>query len=173
MKRWYPDEQIRLYLEEYGHEFRGFTPVELFDMCELYRAPWFWYSGITLHEDLILFDDDVYESLNKYFQTLIIHHEFVHVAQQKTMPQALLGFFSTYVWQWIRSGFSYQRMKKIGIEAEAIRETEKFKKNLYSGEGINNYYAAQASLMVSNWLEKEPKQKMKRVRVRRKAGKAR
>jgi hypothetical protein len=165
VKRWRPNEQIREYLTEYGHGFRGFMPVELYDMAEFYCAPWFWYRGITFNEDRILFDDDVYNSQNMYFQTLIVHHELVHVAQQKTMPQGLLGFYVTYGWEWVRSGFSYHRMKKIGIEAEAIRETDKFRGALYGGTGMDSYYSTRTNLMMLTWLEKEAKQKMKRIRV--------
>jgi len=175
MDRWYPDERIREYLDKYGHEFRGFMPVELYDEVEFYKVTWFWHLGITFHEDLILIDDSVYDSSNRYFQALLIHHELVHVAQQKTMPQGSVGFYVTYVMEWVRSGFNYKKMRKIGIEAEAIRETDEFKDVLYEKEKLDNFYSVRTSLMMYNWLEREAKMKMKRVPVKRrkKPGKAR
>ena len=150
-------------------------PVELYDEVELYKVTWFWQLGITFHEDLILIDDSVYDSGNRFFQTLLIHHELVHVAQQRTMPQGLVGFYVTYGMEWVRSGFSYKRMRKIGIEAEAIRETDKFREILYEEEKLGNFYSARTSLMLYNWLEKEARMKMKRVPIKRrkKPGKAR
>lgn len=173
MDRWQPHEDVAYYLESYGRQFRGFTPLELYQMCELYKAPWFWMAGITLHEDLILFDDDVYDSPNKFFQALVVHHELVHVAQQKTMPQGVIGFYATYVWQWVTSGFSYKTMRDKGIEAEATRETDRFRQQLYGGQKVDDFYAARTSLMMYEWLKKEPARKSKRPRARKKPGKAR
>jgi hypothetical protein len=174
MERWRPHEEIDDFIRAYGYEFRGFVPIELYRQCELYKAPWFWLAGITLHEDLILFDDDVYDSQNRWYQAQVIYHELVHVAQQKTMPQGLPGFFVTYGFEWVRAGFSYERMKEFGIEAEAIRETRKFRGDLYSAKG-EEFYANRTDFLVEAWLKKEPLRKAKRPRVRRrkKPGKAR
>jgi len=165
MERWYPDEKIRKFIVEYGHEVMGVFPVDLYDDSKFYCAPWFWLKAITLHEDFILVDDDLYNSKNIYLQTLILHHELIHVGQQKTMPRGLVGFYVTYSSEWIRSGFSYKNMKKIGLEAEAIRETNIFKQALYKGEKVDAFYTTRTNDMYNEWIRKEAFRKVKRVRL--------
>lgn len=53
-----------------------------------------------------------------------LFHELVHIAQMRVDGRH--KFRRRYFWQWVFSGFSYDRMKKRGYELEAVEAEEKF-----------------------------------------------
>jgi hypothetical protein len=52
-------------------------------------------------------------------------HELVHVAQYQDYGR--FKFVMKYIGQWIKSGFSYDKMKSFGLEEEACVVEAKFR----------------------------------------------
>ena len=90
-------------------------------------ASLFGMKGITFRADCIVLSKEFCASNDPLWQSAVIFHELVHVAQQKDM--GMLAFKATYVWEWIRAGGSYQKMKLFGLEQEAFAIEQAFVKS--------------------------------------------
>ena len=130
-KRWHPNDKVEHYVVNHGFPIRGLETKELWESSKFFsRKKAFGMSGITFHKKRIVFSSSLTHSNNFTWQAAIIYHELVHVAQQRTFPQKWVGFMTTYLGQWIRSGFSYEKMKSFGIEKEAYALQRKFVQSL-------------------------------------------
>jgi hypothetical protein len=127
VNRWHPDVIVTDLVLRYGGEIRNLQVSYLMLKSQLWTKPRLLggMAGITFHKDKVLFDEDV-KTWPATKQAGIILHELVHVAQQLTLPNGWAGFMATYAWEWVRSGFSYKRMCKIGLEEEAYRLQARF-----------------------------------------------
>ena len=125
--RWTPSQDVTRYVVKHGDSIRGLTTHQLWAKSKFYTKKKLagGMAGITFHKDKVMFSDAV-PTWEAQRQASIIYHELVHVAQQLQMPQGWIGFMTTYLWQWIRSGFSYQKMKTFGLEKEAYARQYKF-----------------------------------------------
>jgi len=107
---------------------RHHKPIDLFNQATFRIAgPFmtlFKMGGITFHKDYIVLSKALCESDNCQWQAKIIFHELVHVAQQKDWGWST--FMSQYLWEWVSSGFSYERMKEKSIEKEAYALADYF-----------------------------------------------
>jgi len=121
MKTWYPSSKVQKMISRTPGTIRGYFPAQLLaDATFKIAGPiasFFGMTGITFRKDCIVLSEEFCSSGNPGWQSAVIFHELVHVAQQKNM--GMLAFKSIYVWEWIKSGFSYQKMKRIGLEKEA------------------------------------------------------
>jgi hypothetical protein len=79
--------------------------------------------GITLSQKFVIFTEKI-KTQTVGFQASLIVHELTHVAQQN--HYGWIGFMGTYIGQWMRSGFSYDKMLEKGLENEAYDNERKF-----------------------------------------------
>jgi hypothetical protein len=73
-------------------------------------------SAITFHKDYILLEKE-FESLSLRTQTGLVAHELIHVIQQDLW--GWWSFMFKYIKEWIKAGFSYEKMTTFGIEKVA------------------------------------------------------
>lgn len=121
-----PDPQIKSWISAYTSKIRGCTASQLYSSTKLFISD-SWslkgFVGITVSDDTVIFEKSI-RTISLERQAARIFHELVHVAQYRDF--GWLGFVGTYFGQWIRSGFSYNRMKDKGLEHEAILRTSMF-----------------------------------------------
>ena len=95
--------------------------VELNSITAWFHYSVWWMKLLPIFHGMTL-DNHVYFSWNrqKVVNTLsTVRHEMMHVAQYEEL--GFMGFLTTYIWQWVKHGFSYT---KIDLEVEA-REASK------------------------------------------------
>jgi len=101
-------------------ELKGFsTKYKLADLLgesKFYIVPSGFMGGITFHKSAILLHKN-FKLFTVNRQLQILAHEGVHVAQQKAW--GWISFMWKYVREWVKCGFSYSKMKLIGIEKAA------------------------------------------------------
>jgi hypothetical protein len=115
MQKWKPSKEVEELILRYPRLIRGRSAVSLYSRVTFYLTN-FYKNGITLSDKIVLLDNSVpYKS--PLSQASIIFHELVHVAQY--LHYGWIGFMGTYIGQWIRGGFSYEKMKEKGLENEA------------------------------------------------------
>jgi len=85
-------------------------------------------AGITFHKDYILLEKE-FEKLSLRTQTGIIAHELIHVIQQDLW--GWWGFMFKYIKEWVKSGFSYDKMRSFGIEKVAYDYQKDFLDNFF------------------------------------------
>ena len=131
MEKWTPSDEVKNLVIQYGGLIRKCPAATLWGMVDFYLQDMKGQrSGLTMFlrgkETVIL--DIIVPGWPIKFQAETIFHELYHVAQQLDWgwPQ----FCVTYAWQWLRCGFSYDRMKNMGIEKEAYDQEEFFKARL-------------------------------------------
>ena len=120
---WKPNEKIEELIVKADLYYDGINLVDLFDATTFVLHEKFWRLGISLTKDKILFHPRMKSYPVKY-QAQKIVHELTHSAQRvkKGSKFNLLYFF-----EWVRAGFSYERMKEFGFELEAINMEENFR----------------------------------------------
>jgi len=122
MKTWEPSKQVRDLITRSPVKIRGYYARDLLAEARFKVAGpiarLFGMTGITFRADCIVLSKEFCASNDPLWQSAVIFHELVHVAQQKDM--GMLAFKGTYVWEWIRAGGSYQKMKLFGLEQEAF-----------------------------------------------------
>lgn len=90
--------------------------VDLLRESKFYIMPSKYMGGITFHKNAILLHKE-FNSWSSYNQLRIIGHEGFHVGQQRA--DGWFKFMWNYTGEWIKSGFSYEKMKSFGIERAA------------------------------------------------------
>jgi hypothetical protein len=127
--KWTPNDQVRELILHHGGQIRKWTAIALYDTTQFVLDENWWRLGITINKTCILFNPKI---LNYSIRTQAedIFHELTHEAQY--LDYGWVGFIGTYIGQWIRSGFSYDKMKNIGLEKEAIANATKFR-NSFTG----------------------------------------
>lgn len=123
-KRWTPNAEVKALIVESGFVIRDKPVTELFPQVEFYLAEKFWKLGIAINRNRVMFNPLI-TTYSDRRQAGKIVHELTHVAQY--IDYGWVGFIATYTWEWIRSGFSYERMKAFGMEKEAINTELKFR----------------------------------------------
>ena len=73
-------------------------------------------GGITFHRNAILLHKD-FNQFSERNQLRILAHEGYHVAQQNAW--GWFSFMWKYIREWVKCGFKYENMKKIGNEKAA------------------------------------------------------
>ncbi len=140
-ERFRPNSAVTNTVKEFGLDSRGFTAEQLLEKTKFWRLKWNWIpwisrmAGITLLPSFILITDQVlhsYKEKSTHRRTLfpvssVVYHELIHVSQM--LDDHVIIFLAKYVWQWIRSGFSYERMKSRGYEKEAYNAQDEFDKH--------------------------------------------
>jgi len=131
MKTWEPSKQVRDLITRSPVLIRGYYARDLLADCTFKVAgpiaSLCGMTGITFRPGCIVLSKEFCASDNPNWQAAIFH-ELVHVAQQKDM--GMLAFKATYVWEWIRAGGSYQKMKLFGLEQEAFAIEQSFVKGM-------------------------------------------
>jgi hypothetical protein len=127
-KVWIPHGRVRDMIASSSIMIREHKPKDLYDSVTFkVHNKLFGMKGITFSKKHVAIHREL-ATHNEYFQTVIIFHELVHVAQQSDL--GWLEFMGEYFWEWVSSGFSYQNMKKIGFEKEAIDITKQFSNSI-------------------------------------------
>ncbi len=124
MNKWEPSEAVTSLIREHGRSIRGYPALGLYLQTEFALESKWWMLGLTVSENLVIFDPAI-ECKSDIDQAYIIYHELTHVAQFR--DYGWLGFMGTYIGQWFRSGLSYQKMKGKGLEKEAIQQSNDFR----------------------------------------------
>jgi len=132
-ERWFPDSTVVRLIIDKAPPVRGMPPRLLLAMAHFYVKDKLinGMAGITFHKDRVMLDKSIL-TWPKTSQASIVYHELVHVAQMLSLPQGWSGFMVTYLGEWIRSGFSYKRMCKFGLEEEAYRMQGLLERKLYN-----------------------------------------
>jgi len=146
-KKWVVPWEVRNLVVNQGHSIRGHTMAKLLDETTFYRDTGFWMSGITMHRNRVLLADEVTDSYHYGFIAVVVVHELGHVAQQ--MDWGHVRFMLQYGWEWVSSGFSYQRMRLKSIEKEAYEYSNGFAANI----GYSNY--SRVAMAVDRGLKKK------------------
>jgi len=112
-------------IRKYGCSQNG-IPLETMITTAKFRLvdQCFGMAGITLGDTVLLLKDYVLrhpcEIINGSVDSTLpglIYHELTHVSQ--VLNDGSTKFLVKYIWQWIKSGFSYDKMKYIGYEKQA------------------------------------------------------
>jgi len=132
MKRYIPHVDVINALRDYGWTLRGQDHRELVNSVRWYLIEsgdpigWVLGAGVVAHardtKSVLL--RPAFFGLPERVQHSKYWHELVHVAQMR--DDGLHRFRVRYAWQWIRSGFSYTKMKTTGYEKEAFAAERKF-----------------------------------------------
>jgi len=122
MRKWVPSVRVVELLNSTSIRIRGYTAGELLETATFRRAgpiiSLFGMGGITFSRKWLVLSKKVCDAVQSpKYQASLVFHELDHVAQQRDW--GWIRFMIRYAWEWIKSGFSYERMKKIGIEKEA------------------------------------------------------
>lgn len=132
MSEWIPNDKVKALIRSTLVQIRGYKPGDLLDEAKFYRTGvitnLFGMGGITFSKSRIVMGRNVTCSTHDKWVSTIVFHELVHVAQQKDL--GWFGFMATYIWEWIKCGFSYRRMKQIGIEKEAYAKQGEYSKEI-------------------------------------------
>ena len=131
-KRWIPDPTVRSMVVEHMPKIRGREVGELYDSVEFkLKRTWFMSQPyLTVSKSKIFFAPSLAER-KPVTQAQEIVHELTHCAQWDDL--GVIGFPSTYTWEWIRCGFRYKRMRKVGLEKEAYDHEARFRINVRKG----------------------------------------
>lgn len=124
MTKWTPKEAVRKYIKDSDFSVRDKPVASLYDQVTFYITEHFWKLGIAISKRAIFFTPMITVFSDRRQAGKIVH-ELTHVAQY--MDYGWVGFIATYAWEWVRSGFNYDKMKNIGMEKEATAAELKFR----------------------------------------------
>lgn len=132
MSKWEPNDKVKDHVRSSWIPIRNYNSEDLLKETTFRRTgvflSLFGMAGMTWSKNRVYIGKKVCNSANEKYQAIIIFHELTHVAQQKDW--GWFNFMMTYIWEWIKSGFSYQKMKKKGIEKEAYDNEKKFAESI-------------------------------------------
>lgn len=133
MKTWVPGDAVRVRIERTPVMIRSHQPEALLETATFKRAgpvaSLFGMTGITFRPNHIVLSRDLCDSADHRLQAQVVFHELVHLAQVE--DEGILDFRADYIWQWIRAGGSYEKMKTFGLEKEAFELEEEFVRSLW------------------------------------------
>jgi len=98
---------------------------------KFYIIPSKYMGGITFSKNFILLHQD-FEQFSEPHQLRLIAHEGFHVAQQKFWGWT--SFMWKYCREWIKCGFSYNKMKNTGIEKAAYDYEKLFAQQFFGSK---------------------------------------
>ena len=131
-KRWIPDKEVRDLVVKHSPPIRDHDIGKLYDSVEFkLKRTWFMSKPyLTVSKNKVFFYPSLAER-KPATQAQEIVHELTHCAQWDDL--GVVGFPATYSWEFIRSGFSYKRMRKRGLEKEAYDNESMFRINVRRG----------------------------------------
>jgi len=128
MKKWNPPKATMILLRTGPRMIRTHTIHSLLNASTFRIAgpilTLFGMGGITFHKKYIVLSKTLCNNSLPTRQAKLIFHEMVHVAQQRDM--GWVKFMAQYICEWVKCGFSYKKMKKVGLELEAYTLADEF-----------------------------------------------